>query len=541
MKAKMKKILVVLLCVLLAVSVSACGGDNNSSQTSSSPSSTADSQTSSESQAEESSEASEPASGDAVTLTIFRESTRPMNEKTDTIRDYVRETLGVDMDVIQVAENGPQQLALMITNGEMPDLMLLSLDNYLDYVSQGAFTDISGDLANYPNLQAYADGYWDGVTVDGGIYGVPSLLPYPTNHVTAIRKDWLDKLGLDMPTTLEEWENVMRAFTFDDPDGNGQNDTYGFFGKGFSYLGTILGAFDATSDEFYFLNDDNTITTNAISDEYRKGLTYLRDLYAEGLIDPEIFTASQDQAYQKWCRGQFGMWTCWWSHAGNSYLRFGFGELQPDADVQIIYPPVGANGEQGGLYAEPISYVVAVSGSLTPEKKEAALRLLDFGATREGFCTVMWGIKDIDYGTDDNGNIVWTWGTNGGKDANGVEVTDMELYKFLYNEPIQREVDSMGTEISSKMYGDATVVQANSTSRADIFAFTRTDEYMEYHTELEKYFEENSIRFIMGEKDIDTEWDQYKSEYLSMGGEEVRQSMLKAYNESHGTSYTFRE
>lgn len=538
MKAKVKKVLALLLCVLLTVSVAGCSSGEDSSQTDSNSSSTNESQ--GETKANESAE-TEESTGDPVTLTIFREGTRPMNEKTDTVRDYVRENLGIDMDMIQVAENGAQQLALMITNGEMPDLMLLSFDNYLDYVNQEAFTDISADVGNYENLDAYVGDYWDSVTVDGGIYGVPSLLPYATNHVSAIRKDWLDNLGLDMPTTLEEWEDVMRAFTFDDPDGNGEDDTYGFFCNGFTYLGSILGAFGATSDQFYFLNDDDTITTNAISDEYRQGLTYLRDLYKEGLIDPEIFTASSDQAYQKWSRGQFGLWTCWWSEPGNAYLRYGFEELQPDGDVQIIQPPIGQDGWQDNLYATPVNAVVAFSGFMTPEKKEAALRLLDFGTTREGFYTLMWGIENVDYETDEDGNITWYWGVNNGMDRNGVEVTDMELYKLLYNEPIQREVDSMGTDLASVLYGTATEAQEESTSRENIFAFVRTDAYMEYHTELEKYFQENSIRFIMGEKDIETEWEQYKSEYLSMGGEAVRQSMLAAYNESHGTDYTFRE
>ena len=58
---------------------------------------------------------------------------------------------------------------------------------------------------------------------------------------------------------------------------------------------------------------------------------------------------------------------------------------------------------------------------------------------------------------------------------------------------------------------------------------------------VKKYFEESSIRFIMGEQDIDTEWEKYKAEYLAMGGEAVRQSQLKMYNENKGTNYTFRE
>ena len=91
------------------------------------------------------------------------------------------------------------------------------------------------------------------------------------------------------------------------------------------------------------------------------------------------------------------------------------------------------------------------------------------------------------------------------------------------------------------MYTLATEVEIASKSRENLFTFCLTDEYLENIAEMKKYFEESSIRFIMGEQDIDTEWEKYKSEYLAMGGETVRQSQLKMYNESKGTNYTFRE
>lgn len=300
------------LALLLAAMVFAVCGCNNSGGSPSSGDPSAPSGSGS-SQVSNPSSSAEPSGGDngPVTITVFKSGTRPMNEKTDAVRAYIAEEIGVDIEMNQVAENANQQLALMITSGEMPDLMLIAYNTYLDYAKQGAFTDISGDLDNYPNLKGYADGLWENLAVDGQIFGAPSLLDFPTMHVTAVREDWLKNLGLKSPETIDDWTEVLHAFTFDDPDKNGQDDTYGFCGAGFTYLDPIMGAFGATSDQFYFLNDDNTITTNAISEEYKAALSYLRDRYAEGVIDPEVFTATGDQVYQKWCRGQFGLWTAW--------------------------------------------------------------------------------------------------------------------------------------------------------------------------------------------------------------------------------------
>lgn len=98
----------------------------------------------------------------------------------------------------------------------------------------------------------------------------------------------------------------MRKFTFDDPDGNGQNDTYGLSCAGYNYLSFLMGAFGASTERDNFLNDDGTITTNAISNEYKDALKYLNSIYKEGLIDPEMFTCTYEQAQAKWGRGEMG-------------------------------------------------------------------------------------------------------------------------------------------------------------------------------------------------------------------------------------------
>ena len=74
----------------------------------------------------------------------------------------------------------------------------------------------------------------------------------------------------------------------------------------------------------------------------------------------------------------------------------------------------------------------------------------------------------------------------------------------------------------------------------DLFTGIITDEYTKLNSELESYMDNNITKFIMGELDLDKDWDNFVSTYLNMGGEQVRTSLLNAYNEANGTSYTFR-
>lgn len=254
------------------------------------------------------------------------ESARPQNAYTDEVHDYILKTLNIDLQLTCVSENFTQQLALAIASGDIPDLILMEYRTYVEYAKEGLFADLTGLVDNYPELMEYVNTgdqgevCWNRMKVDGAIYGVPTRSVNTTMLTTAIRQDWLDNLNLQVPTTIDELTEVLRAFTEDDPDQNGLNDTYGLSTYGMhniysmSYLSTIFGAFGATPGQEYLLNDDGTVTTNVISDEYKAAVSYLHDIYAAGYMDPEVFTNSNSQAYEKFATGKMGFWPCWWSN-----------------------------------------------------------------------------------------------------------------------------------------------------------------------------------------------------------------------------------
>ena len=91
-----------------------------------------------------------------VTVDMFYVSSRPMNEFTDMTRAYVRDTIGVDMNLIQGGDNWKQQLALFITGGDIPDLMaFMDASTFQGYAAEGAFYDITDLVGQYENIQAY--------------------------------------------------------------------------------------------------------------------------------------------------------------------------------------------------------------------------------------------------------------------------------------------------------------------------------------------------------------------------------------------------
>ena len=448
-----------------------------------------------------------------------------------------------------MSENFTQQLALTIASGDIPDLILMEYRTYVEYANEGLFTDLTGLVDQYPDLMEYVNTgdqgemCWNRMKVDGAIYGIPTRSVNTSMLTTAIRQDWLDNLGLQVPTTIDELTEVLRAFTEDDPDQNGLNDTYGLSTYGMhniysmNYLSTIFGAFGAAPGQQYLLNDDGTVTTNVISDEYKAAVSYLHDIYAAGYMDPEIFTNSNSQAYEKFATGKMGFWPCWWSNPGSVYVKYGFLDNCPTGKITLVDPIVGPDGKSGLIGTDPIWRVLGITSSC--KNVDKVLELINWQCTPYGWYTCQCGVEGNYFEMDDAGNVTWYWGMDG-KNKNGDEISDMELYKFIENLDLQSRL----YKLDESNYGQYRAAGLESCMNAkvyqDLFTGIITDEYTKLNSELESYMDNNITKFIMGELDLDKDWGNFVSTYLNMGGEQVRTSLLNAYNEANGTSYTFR-
>ena len=186
----------------------------------------------------------------------------------DWFRTKLEDTFGVTLKPI--VRNGAEQRAWYdqeIAAGNRFDVYMsggLMLSDYDRYIEAGLVREISRDMIeqNMPNYTAWTEKYaadFGGDLIakyekDGKLYCIPTArVSDQHRNVLGIRQDWLDNLGLDVPETIEEFEEVMRAFTEDDPDGNGKDDTYGLTGVNwvsFAASGVTM-AYDVLLGEWY--------------------------------------------------------------------------------------------------------------------------------------------------------------------------------------------------------------------------------------------------------------------------------------------------
>ena len=155
---------------------------------------------------------------------------------------------------------------------------------------------------------------------DGNIYAMPTIHPFTDARVwnaPAINQTWLDNLGLDMPTTIDEMEAVLIAFRDGDPNNDGQPIVP------FSFLFGCWGAADMTpwfapfgqplSPDFIMI-ENNQVLFQPTQPFFRDGARWLASLYAQNLIDLEVFTHDQTSYRARAGAGPnptFGIWTSW--------------------------------------------------------------------------------------------------------------------------------------------------------------------------------------------------------------------------------------
>ncbi len=301
--------------------------------------------------------------------------------------DAIKRMFNVDLEYSWTSLEGDysSKLRLDMASGELPDIFLVnSQSDLVSMAEQGLIWDMTDLIDQYAldrDKEVWASddgGYLQQATVDGRIYGLPAMLS-ATDHVSYIwfRDDWMEKLGLEYPTTMEGLEGVMKAFVTQDPDGNGQDDTWGLQmgsdpvnGNGVRGLYAAFGAYPE-----YWHEKDGAVVWGGTTDETKAALDYMASLYQKGYINPEFVTMDSNQATQQILNEKVGIvYDGHWFGGTAGDLH----ELNPDARWKCV-PLPSATGEPVKSILKP-----AGSGWLVVNKNfehpELALKLRGLGS-----------------------------------------------------------------------------------------------------------------------------------------------------------------
>lgn len=380
--------------VLITLAVSACRPGNSPA---SSPSSTNGSATASATAAP-TKEGPKP----TISISAFDRGAVPAEEgnyEQNRWTKWMNENAPVNVKWIPVDRGQAQQkLSTLIASGSAPDLIWEYDRNYIaQLANQGAIQPIGDYIDKYSTTykQYLADNpdLLSAMTINGEIYAVTSKRSVESiaNHGMWIRQDWLDKLQLKAPTTVEELIEVARKFKEEDPDGNGKPDTVPIVFNGNAVQ--IMRAFFFTNENQWYLEDGQMKYARTL-DRYKDSLAFQKTLFDQGLIDREYITDSNFQrARQLWTTGKAGIYFGSWSM--DNEIR----DLKTNVPDAVAAPlePVASSYGHNGLYQElPANVLTAFNSDMKEDQIKAAIEFLDW-LLDEGWFSLRFGEENVHY------------------------------------------------------------------------------------------------------------------------------------------------
>ncbi len=424
-----------------------------------------------------------------------------------------------------------QKIPIIVASGDLPDLMRLENYDIFDYVTQDVFLDLTDRVGKYDNIMEHVDPRaWDLTAYRGKNYCIPST-NYTGKYTTNIRKDWLDNLNLDIPETLDEYYDVLKALTFDDPDGNGKDDTFGLgseYAERFMNFMNIFGAYGGMAG-FNVIKGDEIVTFD-ISDEYRDAMRFIHRLYEEGILDPEALIQKQAQGREKLVQSKIGTFNGWWSIVPQVLtVNLKMPEIAPEAEWAMVPPLTGPKGDSGMMQRNLVCYTAVISKKT--READTILDFLDYLISDEGTWLAFLGKEGEHWVQTDHGKVRTELGQKCFEEK-WLDVLHQTVFRSDINLPWYCEQNPSKAPYVIKAQEWGTIPEA--------FEGIVTKEYQQYNGEVKKYTEESFIRFIMGDLSLDDDWNEYVTQWKSRGGEAVRQSQLAVYNGNKGTSLSFR-
>lgn len=441
-----------------------------------------------------------------------------------------------------------QKTSLMYASGEYPDA-IMGGSSVADEEKYGVDQKILIPIEQYVNsimpnykkaLETKSEFKKISTATDGHMYSTMSLyeMGYEAGGHYFINKKWLDKLGLKVPKTVDELENVLTAFKTKDPNGNGKADEIPFELTLFDETTGIPNIFGiyGTPDTAKHLNidDNNKIVFTADKPAYKEGLKLLNRFYSSGLIDPEMSTQDLNTYYAKIKTGNVGVFMGWRLLS----MAHSYPGIEKD---YVCIEPISA-GDKKPTWLRSMDGVLPGALLVTKANKnvEATMRWADAQMDVEMSFQSRYGLMPDYVKKNDQGKYeVLTKHADGtpitneeqGKQAagpQGIHIVTADQMRSLYQLPPQHAekypyIDMYKPFMQKNFINNLGYLRMSS---ADNDKITRMS------TDINKYVTENVIQMIT-KGNIDATWDKYIGQYKTMGVDEyvkMYQTSLDKFN-----------
>ena len=473
------------------------------------------------------------------------------------------EEYGYDLDFVyynsqEMANN--IDLEMMAGGADLPDIVLMnvSMEKLQRYADYGLIQDLT---EYYENGSAYyitkANEEFDIDlfnyirTTDGHYYSFPYTSVSLENETRAnvfINLEWLNKLGLDIPETTEDFANVLRAFKTQDPNGNGIADEIPLMGDSSRIAAHLINFFMtpfvySIRTDNYLYNDNGTVKVAYTQEGWKEGLKYMRGLVEEELVSPLTFTQSADQVSAFSGSSDDVRIGCTITSPVKAFPNFTTKDFE---EKLYMLDHIALPGQDPVTPYAPVTFIMTGFITTNCENPEAAFRLMDLCCSEEFSIMTRFGIEGID----------WVAPTE----------EDIGNYPFasLGYEPFMKEISQWGKPNNNWWANAAPAIRSarilggrvgsSGTNLLMAEGAVRAHQYIDVTKPVSGLIytsEEDQIRtpiqgdlltcvleyytrFVMGDLDIDQGWDEFQEQLKIIGVDEYLSIVQTAYDRMYG-------
>ena len=500
-------------------------------------------------------------------MTSVNNSNMPEN---DTYTDnaytrYIKSVINVqNVDVFEANDSQyDTNVSMVISMGSLPDIMVVSSQDEVEQlVEAGLIEDLTESYNNCISdrirkmYESYGDSLKDMVTYDGKIMALPETNITDGPNLVWLRKDWMDKLGLSEPHTIDDVVNIVKHFISEDPGNNGMDasgkpntvglavdtDVTGECGYSSEFLLDIIFACFGAYPKQWIMNDDGEIVYGSVTDAAKEALSYISSLYNQSVIDNDFLLRTSTNICELiengLCGSFFGPWWAPNNPLANAVSR------NPDADWQPYLIATDSDGTTSYHSQNPCyKYVVVRKGY---EQPEIAAKMISVMFDKVRFdCTDSEEFKNyyqlnveptarpLSINVDYNNALSICYRNidatiSGRKNPDSLELLERSFYdacsEYIKN---ANKTSTQWAAYMSRIKACSLIAQDN-IKVVDSLYFKTTDTMKSHWWRLKAKEKEAYLKIISGEEDI-SYFDTFVKEWNEQGGQiitsEVSESM----------------
>ncbi|WP_297597957.1 extracellular solute-binding protein [uncultured Cetobacterium sp.] len=430
-----------------------------------------------------------------------------------------------------------QAFNLTVSSGNLPDIISYAYPDKIENLGMAGGMVSLNDLIDKhaPNIKEFFEKYprykMDAVAADGKIYYIPCYYDWYAMKASQglfIRKDWLDKLGLQVPENMDDFYKVLKAFREQDPNGNGKADEIPYFDRTVEFATKeLVGLFGA---EYGFYIENGIVKYGPTEERFKEAMPEVIKWYKEGLVDPEIYTRGfSGRDYM--LRNDVGGVTFDWFASTAGYNN---DEELKKQNEKFEFVAIAPPKYKGKSYA-PDARTTSLGGwgiSASAKDPVVIIKYMDYWFSDKGYELYNWGVEGDTFAKNENGEKYYTDKVMKAPGKNALQVLRDNGLQFKMGARQDYEYEKAWGDSKATEWSEMYMKNGYIMDQVPLFKYTPEEakKVQKINSQITMTLDEMSQKWVLGAEDFDKSYEKFIERINKLGLKELIEINQKAFD-----------